>query len=41
MTADIALVVVYNYGHAEAMAGFMEAIKKKINKTLKICRPIS
>jgi hypothetical protein len=32
--ADIALAAVYNYEHAEAMAGFMVAArkKKKINK---------
>jgi hypothetical protein len=29
MKADTALVVVYNLGHAEAMAGFMEAGEKR------------
>jgi hypothetical protein len=36
MTADIALVVVSNYEHAEAMAAFMEAPRKNLtnNSTL-------
>jgi hypothetical protein len=29
MRADIVLVAVYNYAHAEAMAGFMGAAEKR------------